>query len=160
MRYLLLTFLLLTGCGIFPEKVSMDDPRIQPLIKAAAQFERGRYGFTPLPTKAEVHWEAKPTKNYDTMLHIYSKTSRTVAFKKTPTGYKWIGEQETFRGPKQYKSPDGTLYEQIVLTYETEPVSGYPVNKLNITYFGEDSRLAKYNITLDDIRPILKEWKY
>lgn len=70
MRYLFLAILFLAGCGIFSEKVSIDDPRIPPLLKEAAHFERLRYGFTPLPSKAEVRWESKPTKKYDAMLHI------------------------------------------------------------------------------------------
>lgn len=28
---------LLCGCGVFPENVSVDDPRVQALLKAAAQ---------------------------------------------------------------------------------------------------------------------------
>lgn len=161
MRNIIFIIFLLAGCGIFPEKVSMDDPRIQPHLKAAATFNRTKYGFTPLSYKEQVRWESKPRPRYDAMLHLESKTTRTIAFKKTPTGYKWIGEQETFQGPKQYTTVDGTFYEQICLTYDIQPVSGFPLNRLNITYNGEDTRLAnKKELTLDDIRPILKEWKY
>jgi len=95
------------------------------------------------------------------MLHIDSKTSRTIAFRKTINGYKWIGDQEIFQGLKEYKSVDGTLKEQLCFTYEVESVSGYPRNRLNITYYGEDSRLAdRNNLVLADVRPILKEWGY
>ena len=95
------------------------------------------------------------------MLHIQSKTSRTIAFKKTQNGFKWIGEQEIFQGPKQYKTVDGTFYEDICLTYDIQKVSGYPTNKLNITYSGEDPRLTnREDLSLSDIRPVLKEWNY
>jgi len=89
----------------------MDDSRIQPLIKAANSFDRKAFGFTPLPSSADVRWESRPTERYDAMLHIYSKTSRTIAFRKATTGFKWTGEQESFQGPKKYTSPDGTFTE-------------------------------------------------
>lgn len=94
------------------------------------------------------------------MLHIYSKTSRTIAFRKDGNNYRWIGEQETFQGPKQYTSVDGTFYETICLNYDIEPVSGFPINQLGISYFGEDPRLKKSTLTLEEIKPILKEWGY
>ena len=139
-------------------------PRIQPLLKAAASFDRTAYGFTPLPTTADdVRFESKPNDGYDAMLHIESRTSRTIAFRKTSGGYKWIGEQEGFRGPKKYTTSDGTFNEMIWLNYDAEPlhVGGFPTNRLCIEYFGEDDRLVLRNdLKLDDIKPILKEWKY
>ena len=156
-----LSVLINLGCGIIPQRVAMDDQRIQPLLNAAASFDRTRYGFTPIPRQAKVMWESKPRAGYDAMLHIYSKTSRTIAFRKTGDGYRWIGEQEMFEGRKKYKSVDGTFNEHIVLTYETEHVSGVPLNRLDVTYWGEDPRLAAhYDLTLADVRPILKEWGY
>jgi hypothetical protein len=154
--------LLLTGCSVVPKKVSMDDPQVQPLLKAAASFDRTSYGFTPIPkAAADVRLESKPTGRYDAMLHIYSKTSRTIAFRKTGGTYKWIGDQEIFQGPKMYKTVDGTFHEQLTFTYEIESVSGFPTNRLNITYSGEDVRLAnKASLALADVRPILKEWGY
>jgi hypothetical protein len=76
------------------------------------------------------------------MLHISGKTSRTMAFRKSLDGYNWIGEQEIFKGPNEYKTVDGTFKEQVCLTYEIEKISGFPQNRLNITYAGEDPRLA------------------
>jgi hypothetical protein len=162
MRPLLLVLtILLVGCDRFPRKVAMDDPRIQPLLKAAASFDRASYGFTPIPAFAEVRFESRPTQRYDAMLHIDSKTSRTIAFRKTRDDYKWTGEQEIFRGPKQYKTVDGTSYEEITLTYEIESISGYPTNQLNISYNGEDPRLEfPKKLTLPLVRPILTEWGY
>ena len=95
------------------------------------------------------------------MLHIYSKTSRTIAFRKASNGYRWIGDQEIFQGPKEYKTVDGTLREQVTFTYEVESVSGFPTNRLNIAYSGQDSRLAtRSSLALGDVKPILREWGY
>ena len=153
--------LMLCGCGFFPEKVGMDDPRIQPLLKAAASFDRTSYGFTPIPKTAEVRLESRPTNRYDAMIHISSKTSRTIAFRIKGGSYRWIGDQEIFEGPKEYKTVDGTFHEHICLTYEIESVSGYPTNRLNIAYFGEDPRMAdRRALTLEEIRPVLTEWGY
>lgn len=65
--------------------------------------------------------------DYDAMLHIDGVTSRTVAFRRVGEAYKWIGEQETHTGPNTYTSVDGTFKESITVTYETEPVSGFPL---------------------------------
>jgi len=152
---------LVVGCGIFPERVSVDDPRVKSLLKAAASFDRAAYGFSTLPTNGLVHLEAKPRSGYDAMLHLAGKTSRTIAFRKNASGYSWIGEQEIFEGPKMYKSVDGTFHEEVTLTFEKEHVSGVPLNKLNVSYMGEDPRLAGcVDLSLRDVRPILKEWGY
>jgi hypothetical protein len=111
--------LLVSGCGIFPEKVSVADPRVQPLFKAAAAFDRASYGFSPLPTNGNVYLETSSGSNYDAMLHLYEKTSRTIAFRKKASGWIWIGEQESFTGPRMYKTVDGTFQEQVVLNFET-----------------------------------------
>jgi hypothetical protein len=95
------------------------------------------------------------------MLHITTKTVRTIAFRKENGNYVWVGEQESFEGPKKYKTVDGVFNEAVVLTYETQSISGYPLNQLNVTYRGEDSRLAgRNNLTLAAVKPILKEWGY
>src|SRR5262249_39256305 len=151
----------LTGCSVVPKKVSVDDPQIRPLLQAAASFDRTFYGFTPIPKAADVRLESRARAGYDAMLHIYSKTSRTIAFRKTSGTYKWIADQEIFQGPNMYKTVDAMFHEQLTLTYEIESVSGYPTNRLDITYSGEDSRLIhKTSLALADIRPVLKEWRY
>lgn len=95
------------------------------------------------------------------MLHIYSKTSRTIAFRKTKDGYRWIGDQEIFEGPKEFKTPDGISHEILCLTYEIEPMSGHALNGLTIDYAGEDPRLRyPRKLALADVKPILKEWGY
>jgi hypothetical protein len=157
----LIVVFLVVGCGIFPESVSVDDTRVQPLLKAAAAFDRAAYGFSSLPTSGDVHLEAKPRAGYDAMLHLGGKTSRTIAFRKNASGYSWIGEQEIFEGPKMYKSVDGTFHEEVTLTFEKEHVSGVPLNRLNVAYMGEDPRLGgRVDLSLSDVKPILREWGY
>ena len=138
-KILIITVCLATGCGFFPEKVEMSNPKLVPMLKAAESFDRTAHGFTPIPIKADVRLESRPKKTYDAMLHIYSRTSRTISFRRVGDGYRWTGEQESFQGPKQYTTVDGTFYESIVLTYEIEQISGYPTNRLNVTYLGKDS---------------------
>jgi hypothetical protein len=156
--------LMLLRCGAVPHRVLITDDSLKPLLAAAALFDRTRYGFTPLPqdpTTTTVFLESKPRDGYDAMLHITTKTYRTIAFRQTPSGYQWIGEQEIFQGPKRYKVGDSTFNEAISLTYEIARVSGYPLNRLNITYYGEDKRLANNDrLSLKEIKPILREWGY
>jgi len=160
-QFIVVLAILLVGCDRFPRKVAMNDPRIQPLLKAAVTFDRTAYGFTPIPASAEVRLESRPTQRYDAMLHIDSKTSRTIAFRKSGESYKWTGEQEIFQAPKQYRTVNGTFYEHITLTYEIESISGFPTNQLNVTYSGEDPRLEwPKKLTLTSVKPILKEWGY
>jgi hypothetical protein len=152
---------MLAGCGLIPRKTTMDDPQVQRLVKAAQSFDRTAYGFSPIPRQADVRLELRPTGRYDAMLHITTKTVRTITFRKENGNYVWIGDQETFDGPKTYKTEDGTFHEAITLTYETQNISGYPLNQLNVTYRGEDPRLAgKNNLSLAAVKPILKEWGY
>jgi hypothetical protein len=139
----------------------MDDPQVRLLVKAAISFDRASYGFSPIPQNADVRLELRPTRRYDAMLHVAAKTSRTIAFRRENGGYVWIGEQESFKGPKKYKSVDGIFSEEVTLTYEIQGISGYPLNQLNVTYLGEDPRLTgRSNLTLSDVKPILKEWGY
>jgi hypothetical protein len=154
----------LAGC---PRKVRMDDPRIGPMLEAASAFDRAAYGFSPIPADADVRLERSRGKSYDAMLHFYGKTSRTIAFRKTEAGYRWIGEQEIFQGPREYETDDGRFHEEISLTCEIEHVSGYPTNKLNILYVGDDPRLLggsgstwRDDLTLEEVTPILREWGY
>jgi hypothetical protein len=152
---------LLEGCGLIPRKVTVDDPQVQRLVKAAESFNRTVYGFSPIPRNADSRLELRPTGRYDAMLHITTKTVRTIAFRKENGKYVWVGEQESFEGPKKYKTVDGVFNEAVVLTYETQSISGYPLNQLNVTYRGEDTRLAgRNNLTLVVVKPILKEWGY
>lgn len=158
--FLIVVPLLFLSCrSIPPEKLSIDDPQIEPLRRAAASFDRVSHGFTPLPRGVTVHvdWSGE----YNVTLDIASKTYHTIVFRKVLGGYRWIGEEETFQGPKQFTTPDGTFYEAITLLYEVERMSGYPTDRLNVIYRGEDPRLSNQpRLTLDQVRPVLKEWGY
>lgn len=152
---------LFSSCG--PRSVRMDDPEVQRLLKAAQSFNRTAYGFSPIPKQATVLLELQPNDGYDAMLHISSRTSRSIAFRRDGGNYEWIGEQETFEGPKTYTTTDGTYHEAITLTYDTQQISrsAYSLNQLNVEYRGEDKRLAyRTDLTLAVVKPILKEWGY
>ena len=166
MRYviyipLMLVMFVVAGCGFMPKRLLLSDPRVIPMIQATTSFDRAAYGFTPIPTNGYVFLESRPTKNYDAMLHFYGDTSRTIAFRKIPSGYKWIEEQEIFTGPNLYTNVDGVFHEQICLTFGIESSSGYSTNKLHVEYWGDDSRLTanRYALTLTRVRPILQEWR-
>ena len=150
----------LSGCDLSPEPVSLSDPKIAPMLKAIAAVDRSSMGFTPIPTNARIRLEMRPRAGYDAMLHIYAATQRTIAFRKTPDGYKWIAEQEIHYGPKMFTTGDGDFQEHVVVEYQLEPVNGIPTNQIHISYWGEDARLAgRDDLTLETIKPILEEWK-
>jgi len=170
----LVVLLLDVGCGLIPERVSHDDRRLNPMFDAMARVDRRAMGFTPIAREAsiQVEWPTptfdsilhlKP-KNYDVMLHIFGRTSRTVAFKRTDTGYEWIGEQETFEGPRKYRSVDGTFNEAITITYERVRISGSPLNTVAVVYMGEEPELVDRtppgSLSLDIVRPWLEKWGY
>src|SRR3954470_24233329 len=81
------------SCGFIPESVSWSDPRLDPMIKAIDAVDRPSFGFTPIEPSSKVRLQSRPRARYDVMLHIYGRTSRTIAFRKPPNGYKWIHEQ-------------------------------------------------------------------
>src|SRR5262245_21084773 len=96
------------GCGIFPERVSLDDRRVAPLLRALAEVEatRDSLGFTPVERGARIMLEIAHGRAYDAMLHVDQGTSRTIAFKRTANGYRWISEQEVYTGRRTYDTPD------------------------------------------------------
>jgi hypothetical protein len=55
---------------------------------------------------------------------------------------------------------DGVFNEAITLTYETQSISGYPINQLNVSYRGEDPRLEAPKLTFAAVKPTLREWGY
>ena len=72
----LIAAFLVASCGVFPETVSVQDPRVQSLLKAATAFDRAAYGFSPLPVSGDVDFESRPRSGYDAMLDLGGKTSR------------------------------------------------------------------------------------
>lgn len=120
-------------------------------------------GFTPLQTNDDVRLESahffEKTK-YDVMLHIQGRTSRTIMFRRDRSGYRWTGEQEIHEGPRQYTTVDGTFYEQIVITFETERNAALKANELEVDYLGENPKLEDrhHALTLVDVLPIVQVW--
>ena len=155
--------LLISGCGAGPElgpkRVSLSDTNVAPMLKAIAAADRDAFGFTPIPTNADIRLELGPRPGYDAMLHIYGGTHHTIAFRKTAGGFRWIAEQEIYYGPKMFTDVDGTFQEHLVVEYQTEPVNGIPTNQIHVSYYGQDARLAGRDLTLEGIQPFLKEWK-
>lgn len=148
------------GCGLTPQRLPFDDPRVQELLRAADAASAHRFAFTSVSPDTDIRLE-RASSSYDRMLHVYGPTSRTIAFRQQADSFVWIGEQEIYKGPKTYTDVDGTHFEQIVVTYELQPISGYPINQLNIEYSGQDPRLAsKENLALREVVPILREWDY
>jgi hypothetical protein len=154
---------LLTSCGLTPREVKYDDNEVQPLWTAISNVTRDTLGFTPIDKNADIRLEGRSIlfdKPYDLMLHIYGTTSRIIAFKKIDDDkFVWVGEQEIFKGPRKYKTVDGEFNEEIILTYDIEPISGHPLNQLSVDYNGPDEGLmTNRNLRLDDIRPMIKDW--
>jgi len=141
------------------------------MFDAMARVDRRPMGFTSIERDASIRieWEHRQfdsllrlgSRNYDVMLHVSGKTSRTVAFRRVGDGYEWIGEQEIFEGPRKYDSVDGTFNEAITVNYDRVPISGFPINTTAVLYQGEEPELAKpRQLSLDDVRPWLKKWGY
>jgi hypothetical protein len=150
---------LFAGWSEIPTNVTLSDPRILPLLKAMDQVDRAALGFSPIATNTQISLELQSGSTYDAMLHVYGATSRTIAFRKTGSGYRWISEQEIYEGPKWHQTVDGTFREQMVIEFQTEQVNGIPTNTLSIRYTGSDPNLEGRNFTLADVRPILEEWR-
>jgi hypothetical protein len=96
----LLAVIVFSGCGFVPEKVSLSDPRLIPMLDAIAKVDRASLGFTPIPTNAIVRLESRPHDGYDAMLHIDGHTSRTIAFRKTASGYNGLVNKKATQGQK------------------------------------------------------------
>ena len=158
---LTLCVLTITACDLFPESVGINDPRIHDLIVAAQNVNRNQLGFMPLPAAGTVRWEHRPRRGYDAMLHFDDPAPRTIAFQATTAGWRWIGEQQIFKGPRRFSTPDGDLNEQVTITYEVSPVSGVPLNMIHIGYYDDDPRFeGRRQFDLKEIIPILIEWGY
>ena len=131
------------------------------MFDAMARVDRRAMWFSPIARDADIRLEWGRRRNYDAMLHVYGKTSMTIAFKRTDNGYEWIGEQEIFEGPREYDSPDGKFKEAITITYNRVPISGFPLNTIAIDYRGDEPELVSARrLSLNAIRRWLKKWGY
>ena len=79
-----------TSCGVVPEKVSIDDPRVTPMLEAVAKVDRQRRAF---------HRSAATPS-------FASSSARAMAM------------TSCFEGPRKYKTVDGEFLESITLTYD------------------------------------------
>jgi len=161
----------ISGCGmpnLAPKPVTLSDPSMAPILKAIGAVDRAKLGFTPVPLDVEVrvdtidraHWNRSyPPPVWDVMVHIYAATHRTIAFQKTADGLRWISEQETHFGPKDYTDQDGTRQEHLVVEYQTAPVNGVPLNQVCVSYSGRDPQLTGRELTLEQIKPVLEQWQ-
>jgi hypothetical protein len=124
--------------------------------------DRAKYGFSAIDTSAQIKLERRTGRDaeqcgYDAMLHMCGpKVSRTVAFRLVNGKYKWVGEQESRLSGRRFSTPDGEDWEGITINYSTYERPGTPKG-LHIYYDGEDKRLSKFNLTMDDIAPVLRE---
>jgi len=155
----------IAGCGnCIPEKVNYNDSRLESLWKAVESVDRTSLGFTSISNDSDIRLEISSGllshKEYDIMLHIYYKnTSRTIAFRKNGNRYFWIGEQERFYGPMKFTTPDGTFNENIMINYDIQNISGWPVNQLVIRYSGPNKILEQQSeLKLEDALSIIKKW--
>lgn len=155
--------MLLVGC--FPKSEGhthndpQHDPKLAPYFDAMRQVDRAALGFTPIATNATIVVEGGAGREYDTMLHVYQDTSRTITFRKTSNGFRWTGEQEVFQGPRWNRTVDGNSRESIVIRSESESVNGAPTNQLSIWYTGPDSDLERRQLSPPEARKMLDQWK-
>jgi hypothetical protein len=160
-RLLFLLVGLCAGCGgLLPEKLPASDPRVAELLAVVAASNHTALGFTAIDTNADFRLENSGRGGaYDRMLHIYGKTSRTLAFKRAGDGWRWTHEQEIFEGPRDYTSVDGTFKESLCLTFETERLAAACTHQLTITYSGDDAALAwPRELALADALAALAAW--
>lgn len=164
MRVLAIGCLLaVAACSLDTHNADLADPEVAAFADMY-RIDRAPLGMTPVPRTGAVRIEYSTTSGaasagYDAMLHIYGATSRTIAFERVDSVYKWLGEQETTYGPREFDNVDGRFREYIVVTYSRRARPGQPEG-LRIDYGGEDSVLShRFPLTLDDIRPVLAAWR-
>jgi hypothetical protein len=140
--------------------MSMDDPSLKPFATILV-VDRARYGLSPLPRDAKVTVEDEPkcyaNCGYDAMLHIYDKASHDVAFRKENGAYKWVGEQEVCRGPREYRTVNGRFKENVVISY-FEHVEGQ-LDGLHIWYNRPEDPMGLHEISVSTAKTILKAWR-
>lgn len=150
----------LVGCRMFPRRIPPTGPDIAPFLAAMSEVDRAGFGFSPVGTNATVRLElGSKGKAYDVMLHIADGSSRTIAFRRTASGYRWIAEQEIFQGPRWRQTVDGNFRETVTLEYQLELLNGVPTNRIVVRADSDDPRLAGGALALTDVRPVLKAWE-
>ena len=115
------------------------------LLKYSAmyQVDREEFCLTDIDRelKAEIREADTSSRGYDVALQMHGNgISRAVFFIRDNDDYAWIGEQEIHRSGKKYRSLDGELPEQIVITYRKKRTEAGPKG-LMILYFGDDEKI-------------------
>ena len=152
-------------CPTDRHPVQVDDPRLAGFWNAAAVFDRARYGFSPLPTTGDVILEHHPNEG-SAVIHtcqLSDRAYRTIHFRLGGGEGRWIGEQQSFRSGRTFEDGDaGTVLEELILDYETEPVAGFPLNRLNILHRGPVSEGAgpSASPTLEETLLLLRGWGF
>ena len=152
-------------CPTGRHPVQVDDPHLAGFWKAAAAFDRARYGFSPLPTTGDVILEHHPEKG-SAVIHtcqVSNRAYQTIHFRLDGGSGRWIGEQQSFRSGRTFEDDDaGTVLEELILDYETEPVAGFPLNRLNILYRGPVSEGTgpSASPTLEEALLLLRRWGF
>ncbi len=174
---LIISLTLLLVCGlpaIFPyipppptpgPVYKLTDEAVRPFLQAINQSNRLSLGFSPISSEAQVTIQdygstaaAFISIGPETDLDAHPHWS--IYFVKEGNTYKWGGESETYWAPNRF--------DNISISYFTDSISPgdyntraerKPSNILVVEYRGEDPRLKKPNLTLEDVRPVLAEWK-
>jgi len=157
---------LLVGCGIpsmtHRERMEVTDPKVSALWNMGG-MDRGDLGLMPLPESGSVvisQYKGGDPKGagYDTLL-TYDEATATVemAFSHQGGRLRWIGEHDTYYGPKEYDTADGVQRERIVVSYWQDGVR-YTQPGLRIQYDGDDEELAALPLTIGQLKSKLREW--
>ena len=152
-------------CPASRRPIPVGDPRLAGLWSAAAAFDRAGHGFSPLPATGDVILEQHPDAG-SAVIHTCQPSSRayrTIHFRVDRSEARWIGEQQSFRSGRTFEDSDaGTVLEELILDYETEPIAGFPLNRLNILYRGPVTEKAgpSASPSLEQARLLLRRWGF
>ena len=152
-------------CPASRHPIQVDNPRLAGFWNAAAAFDRAGYGFSPLPATGDVILEHHPDEG-SAVIHtcqLSDRAYRTIHFRLGRGEARWVGKQQSFRSGRTFEDGDaGTVLEELILDYETEPVAGFPLNRLNILYRGPVSEGAGPSAlpTLEETFLLLRRWGF
>ena len=146
--------------------VNMGDPALEPFASMYS-VDRSQYGFTPIPKSGPVSFSRKTFRDdYDAVLYFVGNPKRSIAFRWDGKAYQWLGEQESFEGPRMWDTPDGRIHERVTIAFYKEAMHG-AFQGLNIEYFGPDDKLVRmpkerpnFSLKLADVDPFLKQWGF
>ena len=129
------------------------------------QSNRLSLGFSPIPSNAQVTIQDFGS-TAAAFISIGSETDLgpypywDIYFVKEGATYKWGAESETRWAPNRFDNIDISYFTDSISpgNYNTRS-ERKPSNILVVEYRGNDPRLAKPNLTLNDIQPVLAEWE-